>query len=234
MGWGKGKGKAVERALHHAEREEIWAAERALAHGDVAGAVAHAQKAEVLEHAEHAVHWKGKGKAKGKGYHQAAEVVVVSPAPVVAAVPTEVVIVSPEVVSPAPVLGKGMGKAVEHALHREEVHEKKSALAALAHGDVVGATIHAERARELHRVEKEVHHEVLHAKAREAHRAERREEHLAARDLAHGDILGAISHEVKAVEAHRRGHRIEAELHHDHWAHPHKGWGKGKGKGKGW
>lgn len=184
MGWGKGKGKAVERALHHAEREEERAAGRALAHGNIAGAIAHAQKSEALEHAEHAMHWKG----KGKGYRHAAEVVVVPAAevtPVVVAVPAEAVAIVPV---------KGAGKAAERVLH----------------------------------------HEVVHARAERAHRTERREEHLAARDLAHGDVIGAISHEVRAVEAHHRGDRLEAELHHEHWGNHHKGWGKGKGKGKGW
>jgi len=231
MGWGKGKGKAVERALHRAEREEEWAAERALARGDLAGAMAHAQKAESLEHAEHELHRNRKGKGKGYHHHPAADVVVVAaapPGPVVAVMPTEAVVISAPVM-PAP----ASAVTAERALHREEVRQERMAGAALAKGNVVGALIHAEKAQDLERAERAIHHEVVHARAHRAHHAERREEHLAARDLARGDIIGAISHEVKATEAHQRGNRLEAELHH-HRDHHHHGWSKGKGKGKGW
>lgn len=220
MGWGKGKGKAVERALHQAEREEEWAAERALARGDIAGAIAHAQNAEALENAEHAAHWKGKGKGKWKGYRHAEAVVVPAAQPevvVVSAKPAQPEVVVVSAVATPVRAHKGAGKGVEGALHRGEKREEALAGAALAHGDIVGAAIHAERASELKDAERAVHQANVHAREWQAHQRERREEHLAARDLAHGNVLGAIAHELKAAEAHERAH------HHHH-----------KGKGKGW
>jgi hypothetical protein len=197
MGWGKGKGKAVAHALHHAERQEEHAAERALAHGDIVGAVVHAQKAEALEHAEHAAHWKGKGKGKHKGY---GEVVVVPSAPVVVEV---------------------------HAVpYTAPVVVEAPALVVVAAVAVPGPKGHGK------------HHEPVLAKARHEHHVEAREEHLAHRDLAHGNILGAIAHEVKAVHAHQKAERLDSEIRHEHWDREarweqHEHWDHHKGKGKG-
>merc|ERR1712232_169284 len=119
MGWGKGKGKAAERALHRAEREEEWAAERALARGDIAGAIVHKQNADSLELAEHEMHRYRKGKGKGYLHHPAADIAVVPvvpPSPMVAVKSSEVVVVS-RPAAPAPV----QCIAAERALHREEV-----------------------------------------------------------------------------------------------------------------
>jgi hypothetical protein len=205
---------------------------RALARGDVAGAIAHEKNAEAFAHAEHHPHWKGKGKGKGKGY-AAAEVVVVSAAP--APTPAEVVVVAaapappPEVVvvsaAPAPVVieavavpghkGCGKGKkAAERALHCAEKQEEVAASAFLARGDVVDAVVDAERASALKRAEHEVHHDVLRSEAHRAHHQEKRQEHMAAQDLAHGHLLGAIAHEVRAGQDHDRERKVEAELHH--------------------
>merc|ERR1711920_174356 len=140
------------------------------------------------------------------------------------------------VTTPSPVIvAKGAGKGAERAVRNEERFEQASARASLATGDLVGAQIHAARASELHAAGDAMHEDVLRAQARHAHHVERREEHLAARDLAHGHLLGAISHERRAREAHQREDRLEAELRDDHWdnAHAYKGKGKGKGWGKG-
>ena len=51
------------------------------------------------------------------------------------------------------------------------------------------------------------------------HRAERREAHLAARDLRHGNVVGAVIHQQNAETLHRLG--------------GHQGKGKGRGGGKG-
>merc|ERR1712192_158918 len=207
-------GKAVEHALHQAERQEERAALRSLAHGDVAGALAHERNAEALASAEHDLHWQGKSKGKGKGYRHAAEVVVVSEAPattvVVEATPAPIVVV--EAASCGKARGKG-AKGAERALHQAEIREEALAGASLTRGDVVGAAIHAERASELQAAENAVHREVVRAEKRHAHHQERREEHLAARDLAHGNIFGAIAHEVKACRAHNREKKLESELH---------------------
>lgn len=229
MGWGKGKGKAIEHALHEAERQEERAALRALRHGDVAGALAHERNAEAIASVEHHPHWKGKGKGKhkGKGYGHAAEVVVVAEAPtpatavvVVEATPAAAVVVEAVPVKPVVVVearpgakahGKG-AKGAERALHRAEIREEAMAGASLARGDVVGAAIHAEKASELKAAEKAVHREVVRAEARHAHHEEGRQEHLAARALAHGNIFGAIAHEVKACRAHGREKKLESEL----------------------
>jgi len=233
MGWGKGKGKAVEHALHQAERQEERAAMRSLANGDVAGALAHERNAESIANAEHHLHWKGKakgkGKGKGKGYVHPAEVIVVAEAPapattvvveatpatvvVVEAVPVKPIVVEAVVVPGAKGHGKG-AKGAERALHRAEIREEAMAGASLARGDVVGAAIHAERASELQAAEKSVHREVVRAGARHAHHEERRQEHLATRDLAHGNLLGAMVHEVKACKAHNREKKLESELRH--------------------
>jgi hypothetical protein len=210
---GKGKGKAVERALHQAERQEEQAAMRALGNGNIAGALEHEKNAAAIENAE--ARWKGKGKGKGKGYICPSEVVIVSPSPVVApvvveAVPARVVGVEARV-APGP---KGLGKATERALHRADFQQEAIAGASLACGDVIGAAIHAERASELKAAERAIHHDIVKAEARQTHRQEKRQEHLAARDLAHGNLLGAIGHEVKACKAHHREEKLKSELHH--------------------
>merc|ERR1712216_1043116 len=129
---------------------------------------------------------------------------------VVEAVPARPIVV--EVMPGAKARGKG-AKGAEHALHRAEVREEAMTGASLARGDVVGAAIHAERASELKAAEKAVHREVVRTEARHAHHQERRQEHLAARDLAHGNLLGALAHEVKACRAHNREKKLESELH---------------------
>lgn len=241
MGWGKGKGKALERALHQAERQEEWAAERALARGDIASAIAHAQKAETLENAEHAIHWKGKAKGKGKGHRSAEvvvvpasevkqEVVVVNASPVQPPVAVVTASVQPEVlVLPRGKGYKGAGKAAERALHREEQFQEAAVGVALARGDAIGAAIHAEKAATLQAAEQAVHKEVVHARMHQAHSEEKRQHNLAVRDLAHGNILGAIAHEARAENAHHREQRLERELSRDHRHHHHH-----KGNGKGW
>jgi hypothetical protein len=219
MGWGKGKGKAVERALHQAERQEERAVTRALMHGDIAGALEHERNAEAIANAE--ARWKGKGRGQGKGYACPTEVVVVSPAPVAPvvaeAVPAPVTAVVVEAAM-APCHPKGLGKGTEHALHRAELHQEAIAGASLCHGDIIGAAMHAERASELKAAERAVHNDVVRAEARRAHHQEKRQEHMAARDLAHGNLLGALVHEVKASRAHHKEERLKAESHH------HRGW----------
>lgn len=219
MGWGKGKGKAVEHALHQAERQEERAAMRALRNGNIACALEHERNAAAIENAE--ARWKGNGKGKGKVYTCPPDVVVISPTSVVAPVvvdfapaPVTPIVVEARV-APGP---KGLGKTTEHALHRAELQQEALAGASLAYGDVVGAAIHAERASELKATERAIHHDIVKAEARQTRQQEKRQEHLAARDLAHGNLLGAIGHEVKACKAHHREEKLKSELHH------HRGW----------
>lgn len=81
--------------------------------------------------------------------------------------------------------------------HRAERRQHREAVRDLAHGNVIGAMVHEQRAQN-------IHNRHVHERQVERHlRQEERWQHRAAeRDLRHGNVIGAMAHESAAERAH--------------------------------
>ena len=80
--------------------------------------------------------------------------------------------------------------------HRAENRQHRMAVRDLAHGNVIGAMAHEQRAANIH------HHHERRDHMHHLRQEERWQHHAAARDLAHGNVIGAMAHESAAERAH--------------------------------
>ena len=80
--------------------------------------------------------------------------------------------------------------------HRAENRQHRMAVRDLAHGNVIGAMAHEQRAANIH------HHHERRDHMHHLRQEERWQHHAAARDLAHGNVVGAMAHESAAERAH--------------------------------